>query len=159
MIIYKQLEKTTYSEEAHFKEKVTDITIEANNETIEIVSTKDLEVKVELTGSITKEIDKRISVNVKDGQLTVLTAKDEKLYNGSFFREPLGLIIYLPEKRYNSLLVRINQGSVQVGKIEVKKVRMNSGSGNVDLKKIKAKSIIIESDHGKVNITKEDGDI
>ncbi|MFD1739584.1 DUF4097 family beta strand repeat-containing protein [Bacillus salitolerans] len=139
--------------------KITNIEINGSNEEIELVSTNDTEIKVELTGNRTKNLDERLDVKVVGDTLTIQTIEQKKLFNINIFGESLKLTVLLPEKVYEALQVDIDNGSLEATQLTINEIRTDLDNGQIKMGDILAKSVTILAANGKVYLDHVEGEI
>src|SRR5699024_1845133 len=122
----------TLAEEVNNK-NITTIDIRSNNEKVEILPAKDEQITVELTGKTNKKED-ILTVDEEGDTLSIQTDNQvNKLFSFGLFMDSLTLIVYIPEKLYDSLKVEIDNGSLQVDGINVKELQAESENGRLTI--------------------------
>src|SRR5699024_1208471 len=69
------------------------------------------------------------------------------------------LIVYIPEKLYDSLKVEIDNGSLQVDGINVKELQAESENGRLTIENVTTENVQVSTNNGKIDIYHVEGDI
>jgi len=149
------------SEERILTDKtITDIEIRANDENVNIFSTKDSKTKVQLTGTSVEKMDHYFSVEVEDGTLLIKLKDDKPFFDFFHFRgTSLTLDVYLSEKVYESLHVDMNNGEIQAEKLRINNIEAKLANGYLEMKDIVATMLKADSDNGEIHLENIEGEI
>ena len=131
----------------------SNIDVNTNSSRIEILPTKDSTATAELSGEVGKGEKFTFDVDVKHDTLQVrLKNKQMKLIHLDFYStSPLSLKVYLPEKEYDSIQIKNNNGRVQVEKLEAEELIVDIDNGRIELSEINGSSVRAESANGRVD--------
>ncbi|MBS4210061.1 DUF4097 family beta strand repeat-containing protein [Bacillus sp. FJAT-50079] len=138
-----------------FEEKQVDadfvnMEIVAENAKVEIIPTTSAIAKVELTGKAKKQ---KFEVNVK-GDSLIVQVKEESwsFVNLDFFTTGLALTIYVPEKQYETIFAKSNNGRIEAEKLEAKDIKMETDNGRIQLQDVKAANVTTKTDNGRTEL-------
>ncbi|WP_298467521.1 DUF4097 family beta strand repeat-containing protein [uncultured Psychrobacillus sp.] len=144
--------------------KVTTITeqfdhveVTSDNASISVLPSSSSDASVEYTS---KQNRKNLSVKVKDN--TLLVELKQKWWNNFRFvinTSSNKLIIYLPEKEYEEIMVSTSNGSVEGNEIKANQLIFESDNGSVELEDIIGKDVYAETNNGKVFMKNVEGKI
>ncbi|WP_078380017.1 DUF4097 family beta strand repeat-containing protein [Sutcliffiella halmapala] len=163
-------------EERTVNDEFQTIEITTDNTQIELLPTSELAAKVELTGNDSNHV---LTTEVKDNTLSIQVNYNQKKYfNFNFFDESLSLKVYVPEKQYEALQIRSNNGRITVDNIHAKdtKIKSDNGrlvisnvegttvttetnNGSTSLKRVKSTTISVKSNNGKIELIDIEGEI
>lgn len=163
-------------EERAINDEFHTIEITTDNTEIELLSTSEQTGKVELTGNDSNYV---LTTDVKDNTLSIAVKYNQRKYfNFNFFHESLSLKVYVPEKQYEALQIRSNNGRITVDSIQAKdaKVRSDNGrltinnvegttvttqtnNGATSLKNVKATTVSAKSNNGKIQLDNIEGEL
>ncbi|PAV27947.1 hypothetical protein CIL05_18930 [Virgibacillus profundi] len=138
---------------------ITAIDIQSNNERVEIIPAKDQKIRIELSG---RSNDKKKNLSVEENGNTLFIQTDNqnhKLFNFGFFTESLTLTVYLPEKLYDTLIVEIDNGSLEAEALNIKDIKAASKNGRIDMENITAETVQVKTDNGKIALSQVEGEI
>lgn len=126
------------------------INISTDNSRVEILPTNDSKARAELSGKAKKYT---FEANV-EGDTLVILLKDKhwKLINFDFWSNTLLLKVFVPEKQYDSIKVRSNNGRVQAEKLEAKDIHIETDNGRILLADINGSNIITKADNGRTEL-------
>ncbi|HWO76443.1 MAG TPA: DUF4097 family beta strand repeat-containing protein [Bacillus sp. (in: firmicutes)] len=160
IITFNFIDNSTDSVEQEMDAKnITNIEISAHNERVELISTNDQAIKVELTGKRTRNLEDRLEVDSYGDTLTIETEEERKLFNINFFGESRELTIYLPAKDYELLQVGIENGSLQASNLNIKEIHTETDNGHVEMDDMTANDVQIYINNGKVDLDGVQGNI
>ena len=143
-------------------QNITAIEVETQNSTVEIVPTKDADIKIELTGKTTGDSKQDLSAEINGTTLNIkLKDQRQKFFNLNFnnFSESFTLKVYLPEKEYASLKVNSSNGRIQLEQLKVKDLFAESDNGRIELKNITSTNVNVKTDNGRITLDYVDGKI
>ncbi|MFC7061460.1 DUF4097 family beta strand repeat-containing protein [Halobacillus seohaensis] len=152
----------TFTEEKEIDSSNTEaIAISANNERVEIIPTKNIKTRVELSvGKRTRNPEELLSVEEDGNTLYIQTVNAKnKLINFDFFTGPSKLSVYLPEKLYKSLQIDIDNGSLHAEQLNVTDLNLTTKNGSITLDHISSKVLQAHSNNGKISLRNVDGEI
>lgn len=128
----------------------TAIEIAANNGKIELISTNDAKGKVEVSGYQVKE---GFSMEVVDDTLSISYQETiQKLYNFDIFKKGTTVKVYLPEKQYEKMIVRANNGRIIAQEIIAVDLQVAVKNGTANLEGIEAETLTIQANNGRVSV-------
>lgn len=121
-------------------QNVSSMQIETDNGGIEIVPTKESAIKVEVSGIRKTDQAPSFSADVKGTTLFIkLNNQNQKWVSIDFSFEPLTLKVYLPEKKYEFVKVKTNNGSIKLNHILATLVNVESDNGGILLDHVDGK--------------------
>ncbi|UOQ84523.1 DUF4097 family beta strand repeat-containing protein [Gracilibacillus salinarum] len=149
----------TQTEQVQGKD-ISNIEIDADNETIEIMPTSDTAITVELTGKTDKNNEKQLVVEENNQTLFVKIKSDRfRFLSFDFFDWDRTLTVHLPEKQYDRLMADVDNGYMEAAGLHIDEIDVETNNGKVDLQEMTAQSIQAESDNGKIfmkNVTADE---
>ncbi|WP_217587659.1 DUF4097 family beta strand repeat-containing protein [Lentibacillus saliphilus] len=134
-------------------ENVTTIDVASVNEQVIVKKIADnAQATVEWTGKVRKGREDRLTVEVSEDTLSVKMKRERfKLFNFDFnFFNNNELIISLPEKAYESLEVKNNNGDISIDHFIVKDVHVDTDNGRIELANLTTNRVHAETDNGKI---------
>lgn len=161
VITYNFNEPTSITEEKKIDNpNIEAIDISVNNAKVEIFSTKDSKISVELSGKVTNNNKKRLSVTENGNTLSIRSVNQtNKLISFNFFSTILKLRVYLPEKLYESLQIDIDNGSLHAEQFNIKDLYAATKNGSINMDNITADTVKVSSKNGKISLYNVDGEI
>ncbi|WP_210468892.1 DUF4097 family beta strand repeat-containing protein [Sporosarcina sp. 6E9] len=141
-------------------ESFTTINVLSDNAKVKIMPTTSKTTTIEYTGKKRKNAKFDFDANVTNETL-VINFK-EKRWN--FLRFDLSfskmeLLVKVPEKQYESIQVKNNNGEISAENLVVKEVSFETDNGNIELKHVDAVATSVQSDNGKIYIEQVNGKI
>lgn len=149
-----------FKTEEVFEEKVVsqsfaNVNIDSKNYKVAILPTKKSQARVTLTGKLLtkKQTVPTVTTNVKNGTLFVKIEKDKafKLIN---FGEDIGfslwLKVYLPQKSYDAITAKANNGAIKVSKLTTDTLTAKADNGKITLNNLKTGQLKANANNGKI---------
>jgi len=140
----------------------TAIKVETYNSDIEIVPTKEVQTKIEVTGKTRENYKHDLTAEVNGNTLNIkLIDQRKKFFSVNFgsITEYLTLKVYLPEKEYTSLKIKSDNGQILLKQLDVKDVVAHTSNGRIELKKISASNVNVQTNNGRIAFEYVDGNI
>ncbi len=140
--------------EKTLSDSFTKLDINADNENIKIIPTKDTETKVKLSGKAVSDYKQDYSVKVEDSTLRIqLREQQVKFFSFDFSSifTPLTLKIYVPEKLYNSFVIDNDNGEIQTGNLKIHNLKLSTNNGRIIIKNTTAGNVDVQSDNGSIS--------
>ncbi|WP_188455139.1 DUF4097 family beta strand repeat-containing protein [Virgibacillus oceani] len=138
---------------------IANVEIDADNEQVEIISTKDSTTKVELIGKSSSDKENYLSADVKGNTLAIEVNDHNMFHFFDFIGTSLTLKVYLPEKMYETLQVDIDNGSAHAEQLNIKEIHAETNNGHIELEDIMAHYVNVASDNGKLSLRNVEGEI
>ncbi|WP_046175302.1 DUF4097 family beta strand repeat-containing protein [Domibacillus indicus] len=147
------------SEEKTFNENsINEVQLDTDNADVNIVPVPGSSAKVELTGKQKPSSELVFRADVEGDTLVVeLDEKQKKFYTMDFVLTHITLNVYLPEKTYESLYVKNNNGRVKVSELAAQNVQMRIDNGKVAGEDITSQNVKVEADNGEIFLDHVDG--
>jgi DUF4097 and DUF4098 domain-containing protein YvlB len=146
---------TSSKEQVIDPEGITNIKINTNNDKVNVLPTKDSEIRVELAGN---HINKNwLKINVNGETVSIQTVDQKKLFIINFFVESRTLTTYLPEQLYESLKVDIDNGSFHASHLTINNIEIETDNGRMEMEDMIASNTDIRSSNGKVHLDHVEG--
>lgn len=137
-------------EEKTINEEFHSIDIKTDNTEIELIPTSEPQAKVALTGNDSNYI---LTTDVKEDTLTInIKYNQRKYFNFNFFEESLTLKVSVPEKLYETLHIKSNNGRINVDSIQAKNTNVNSDNGRIELSNIEGNTVTTETSNGSTSL-------
>ncbi|WP_144461676.1 DUF4097 family beta strand repeat-containing protein [Siminovitchia fortis] len=131
--------------DSHF----TKIDVKTTNSRIEIIPTKDSTVTAELSGKRGKGKKFKFDADVKGDTLYVKLKERQMLFTFDI-TPPLALKVYIPEKEYDSIRLKSDNGRISTEKIRAKEFAADTDNGRVKLKDIQGSNVTAVSNNGRI---------
>ncbi|GGN56054.1 DUF4097 family beta strand repeat-containing protein [Oceanobacillus indicireducens] len=150
----------TVEEERTFTDTISDVVIETDNSTIEIVPTTDNVTKVEFIKDTKNNSRYRYKAEVEDGILQV-TIKEKVLqfFSFDFSLKSAVTRVYLPEKDYDSLKAKTANGKVRIENLNSDIISAESTNGKMSLENLNTQTATIQSENGKISAVNISGEL
>jgi DUF4097 and DUF4098 domain-containing protein YvlB len=137
----------------------TNIEVSTNNAEVVIVPTKSSDATVEYSGA-SKKAKYNFEVDVKGDTLSVhLKQKRRFFFWFGFHSRDLKLIVNVPEKQYENIQVKSNNGLINVENLLAEMVLLETDNGKILLENVVANSVNVETDNGKIVLDHVEGKI
>jgi DUF4097 and DUF4098 domain-containing protein YvlB len=137
----------------------TNIEVSTNNAEVVIVPTKSSDATVEYLGA-SKKAKYNFEVDVKGDILSVhLKQKRRIFFWFGFHSRDLKLVVSVPEKQYENIQVKSNNGLINVENLQAEMVLLETDNGKILLKKVVANSVAVETDNGQIVLDHVEGKI
>ncbi|MGX4668043.1 DUF4097 family beta strand repeat-containing protein [Cerasibacillus sp. JNUCC 74] len=152
LFTFKTLERGTVSETKEVEAKeISNLKIDLINEKVNIVPTKEAEIKIELKGKSNEPDRKHLNIDKQGGTLTI-QKKREHFKKFVFFErsDSLTLTVHLPKKEYESIQVEVNNGSIKADHITVKNMKVSGDNGKIFLRDVKTDQTNVGTTNGSV---------
>lgn len=127
------------------------VNIKTTNADIEIVSTNSKQATVELDKNRNRRYELKADVK---GDILEIEVKKRWLhwFTFNFFVSAPDLKVYLPEKNYDSLKAKTDNGTVTIENLNADKANVESANGKIVLDGITAKTISALTRNGKIEM-------
>lgn len=143
-------------ENNHYK----NIEVQSDNASVEFISTKDDETKVEFSGRMKKKMNYNFTADVKGDTLSIeLTQKNWNFIQFGFTSMDIKLTVYVPEKQYNNIKTELDNGEIIARDMQAKSVHLETDNGFIHMKNIVAETVNVRTDNGKILMDEVEGDI
>ncbi|GIN92329.1 hypothetical protein J6TS1_25060 [Siminovitchia terrae] len=143
---------TEVSETKTVQGNFSNIDVNTNSSRIEILPTKDSTATAELSGEVGKGEKFTFDADVKHDTLLVRLKNKQKFIHFDFYpTSPLSLKVYLPEKEYDSMQIKNNNGRVHVERMETEELIVDIDNGRIELSDIKGSSVRAKSANGRID--------
>lgn len=143
-----QMKDAEMLEEVIETKDFNDIEIYTNNAKIHLVPTDNEEAKVELFGNrpkyeLTEKVEgNTLHVNVK--------AKRNKLFSFDIFPKSLALTVYVPQKIYDTVQIKSNNGRIHVSDLESSEIQVKTNNGSTHLNNVQGEKVSLQTNNGRI---------
>ncbi|KKK39232.1 hypothetical protein WQ57_05580 [Mesobacillus campisalis] len=161
LTVQAKTQSETIKEERIFNnEHFSNIEIEGDNASVEIIPANNSTTRVELVGNAKKDREYTLDADIQKNTLAVtLNEKQLKFYNFGFPDAALAIKVYVPKKKYDTLRAELANGSVTAEEMEIKTATVKTINGEIDLKGLETSTVTAQSDNGKILLEDIEGDI
>lgn len=162
LFTYNTLSKpaSVFEEQVIAGEDISNMEFNIHNEEVELVSTTEEYITVEISGTSNGEIQDRVAVETKGNTLSIESLeKLNRLFDINFFGADLKVMVSLPEREYQTLNVDINNGDFQGDQLNVQEIQANTNNGEMEVENITASTVQVESDNGNVYLRNVEDEI
>lgn len=156
---FTQLDSTAYSAEKTVDESFTNLSIDLNNDSIELLPSEDSVTRVAMQGLDSENPDDEVMVEVTDDILFIESADSPQIFNIGLFSEEAKLTVYLPETTYESVVMKTDNGDLHVSRLDVESMTADTNNGDVRLEETTGSQTEVNTANGNVEITEVSGDI
>ena len=125
--------QTTLDEKSF--ENINTISINTVSGNIEINSTKESTVHVELVGKTTEKRQPQLITEVNNNQLIVVVKKESENNWFNLSMDALLLKVYVPEKLMDHLQVKSDSGDILIDNLEANQMKLSTMSGDIQIKR------------------------
>ncbi|MGE7763160.1 DUF4097 family beta strand repeat-containing protein [Peribacillus sp. NPDC097895] len=146
------------TEEKAISDIVTDVQIDTDNATVEIIPTKDKDTRIELV-SKGVDVSKLDFTAAVEGKKLSVKLKDQRTFSFGFHIQPLYLKVYVPDKSYKSFVVESDNGRVQMSELKIGNLHVESQNGRVELNEIITEKVEVKSANGRVDLNHVEGNL
>lgn len=138
---------------------INSLEIKADNAEIEIEPTKNEEISLALTGE--NKNTPTLTAEVNNSNLVINVNKEHAfdLFTFDFYSEPTTLKILLPEKEYEALHVKTNNGAVAINDAKINTLQVNTDNGRIVLQDLQTQQTEVQSHNGRISFEYVDGTI
>ena len=137
-------------EETVPSEEIEHLDIRTNNTRIEVLPTNDLDITAELS---TKNKKYELLTEVKDDTFFIqVNDKRRNLISLDFFSFGTKLIVYVPEKMWDSLQVESDNGLISVEQLTANDVHVKADNGKIELENIESTDITGHASNGLITM-------
>lgn len=128
------------------------VAIDAVNASIDVQSTKISSAKVEVSGLKNKRPNVQLDADVNGDTLSVKIKDTRKVLRFPFGKryEAVVVKVFLPEKQYDEMIVKINNGKIAVNDLKAESINARTDNGQIRLSETVAKSVEAKSANGKI---------
>lgn len=137
----------------------TDIELYTNNTAVEFVSTTNSEATVEYLGDTDKKSKITFNADVKGDTLYIQFKEKRKIFSFDFKFNDLKIIVSLPEKHFNRIQAKSDNGRISVEGIEAEKIRVETDNGKIQLVDVKSDIMEANTNNGKIILEHVEGEI
>lgn len=131
-------------------EGIENLDILTNNTKIEVLPTNDSDITAELS---TKSKKHELLVKVEDSTLFIeVKDKQRSFISLDFFSFGTTLVVYVPEKAYDSLQVESDNGRITIDEIEANDVNIKADNGRIELENIESTTVTGEASNGLISM-------
>lgn len=171
---------TDETETIEFRDETyDDIVIEADNVQVEVVPATTEGTMIEFIGNTASDQRYDVQANVKENRLSVSVEEEWfKLFNFDFSFSTPTLMVYVPEKAYETIQLDTVNGRVEVRGLEgnemqittdngraaardldVNELQATTDNGQIELKEIRSNSVTSEADNGEIRMENVEGEL
>jgi len=132
---------------------------------INVMPSTSKDIEIHWKGSVSSTFnrstrDELVSIEEHNNELKI-SIGEERFFNFSFlnfnFQNKLQVDLYLPDKAFNSLVVKNSVGNTDIKDIHVENLTTQTDVANLTLNHVTASSIVAETDVGNLNIKNAHG--
>lgn len=132
-------------------ENIKDIKIDTDNSKVEVIPTDESKIILEWSG--TKENKDNLKVDIVGDKLLIqLKDKQFKLFSFDFFDKQSTIKLYVPDRVYQSLEVKTDNGRIKVADVNVKKIKVATDNGRIDVNKIEVTNFKGYTNNGRIDL-------
>ncbi|MGM9921319.1 MAG: DUF4097 family beta strand repeat-containing protein [Bhargavaea sp.] len=124
---------------------------------VRVIPSTDGITRIELIG---KRNDLKFDANINDGKLSITLVGRRSIRSWfSFGSSPLfRMVIHLPKKLYDSLLIRTENGSISAEKQLAKQFAAHSDNGRITVRECAFRTLDVKTDNGRIEVYKAESD-
>lgn len=133
--------------------KIQNVSIRTDVANIYLKPAKGKQVNVELMGNTTRKIKTAFTTSTDQRTLEISVEQKKKLFNidSGFNSDSLDLLVYLPEKMYDTLNINTDLGTISSDyKITTKNATFITDLGNIELTGFEGETITAETSLGEI---------
>lgn len=140
------------------------IVVDGDMGNVKVIPSTSDNIEISWKGSLynARSTDELVSIEENNTELKVNIGK-KRFFNFSFFnlnfRNKLQVYLYLPDKQFNSLVVKNNVGNTEVNGIRVENLTTETDVSNLTIENVSANSIVAETDVGNLTLNDVQGKI
>lgn len=151
------LKAESNTKEEIIAEKFTEIDIHAEDIAVNVETTDDSETTIKMK---TQTNEHELTTNVSDDILNVnVNHIQKKLFNFDFFDFTPNIYVYVPEKDYEKVAIKTDNGVITITDMTSEKVTATSYNGLIKLKNITAKDVKTLTENGLITLDNIEGNI
>lgn len=126
------------------------VDIYTDNAKVIIKATDDKYPKIELEGN-NKKYD--LKTGVLNHTLSVdLTSRGKKLFSFGIFSKQSTLTVHIPQKTYEQIRIKSNNGRIHVKEIKGVKIEMLSDNGRIQARQMEGEEVFAKSNNGRIEL-------
>ena len=139
------------------------VVIEGGRGNVQILPSTSSDIEVIWKGSLFNRgsRDDIVWVEENDSELKINIGKQRRFFNISFFDfdflNRLEVRVYMPEKQFNSLVVKSEVGNVNVKDVQVDYLTAETDVANMTIESVHTKSMVVETNVGNVMLENIEG--
>ncbi|WP_166462386.1 DUF4097 family beta strand repeat-containing protein [Psychrobacillus vulpis] len=138
----------------------SNIEVLSENASVKVLPAKDGKTKVEFSGKIKKKSNYIFNADVNGDTLYVeLKEKRWNFIQFGFTSRNIQLIVYVPEKEYQSLKTEIDNGKIKTESIHANEISLETDNGLIDMNNIVADNVQVKTDNGQIRMEEVEGAI
>jgi Uncharacterized conserved protein len=131
--------------------QVAAIDIRSDNTRIELLPSTDQDVNIQLDGKVLSNVKPQLSVKAEDSTLMITMNKNQrKWFNFNLREDSLTLKVYLPEKQYNELKIKNNNGYLKAKQLNVTSIQASTNNGRIEFSDTASQAVKVKADNGKI---------
>lgn len=138
---------------------INSLEINADNAEIEIKTTKNEAISLELTGENKNTPSLTTEMNNSNLVINVNKKHAFDLFTFDFYSKPTTLKIHLPEKQYEALQVKTNNGAVAIKNAIIDTLQVETDNGRIALQDLQTQQTEVNSHNGRIAFDYVDGTI
>ncbi|MFS0574553.1 DUF4097 family beta strand repeat-containing protein [Sporosarcina sp. 179-K 3D1 HS] len=125
-----------------------EIQVTVNNGSAELLPTNEPTARIEVSGQQGKY---KVSADTNGDRLIVhLEDEKKKLFNFNFnFKSP-AVKVYVPEKKYDAILMESRNGKMKIDSIQAHEIAAKTANGSVDLTNIDTERLTADTKNGQI---------
>lgn len=141
-------------------ENFQSIEVAAENAEVILVPTTDSQTKVEYVASSHNGIEYSFDVIVENETLKVSSAERQlQFIQFDFMHTIQQITVYLPEKTYESVMIDVINGNVQVANMNIGDAKIETVNGKLDLAGLQTSNISVYSHNGSILLEEIEGEL
>lgn len=140
------------------------IVVDGDMGNVQVIPSTSNNIEISWKGSLfsTGSTDELVTIEENNTELKVNIGK-KRFFDFSFFnlnfRNKLQVYLYLPDKQFNSLVVKNNVGNTEINDIRVENLTTETDVSNLTIENVSANSIVAETDVGNLTLNDVQGKV
>lgn len=156
---FNQFDSKAYSAKKTLDEPFTNLSIDINNDSIELLPTEDSVTRVEMQGLDSENPDDEVTMEVRDNTLFIESADSPQVFNIGLFSEEAKMTVYLPETTYESVVMKTDNGNLHASRLDVESMKADTNNGDIGLERMTGSRTEVNTSNGNVEITEVQGEL
>ena len=157
LFTYSQVTGKEITEEKSITESFSKIEVDTDSGWLKILPSKNEKARVIVNKKGADASDLSFKMRT-EGETLKITAEDERnILIGFSFNKGVDITLYVPEKDYESVSVKTNNGTISMENLQAKKVKGQSDNGKIELTDIQAETVDVKTSNGKLKLDGVEG--
>ena len=157
LFTYSQVTGEEITEEKNITEPFSKIEVYTDSGRLKVLPSENEKARVVVNKKGADASDLSFKVRTEGETLKITTGDKRRILIGFSFNNGVDITLYVPEKDYDSIALKTNNGKISMENLQATSVKGRSDNGKVELTDIKAEKVDVKTSNGKLILDHVEG--